>query len=375
VLVEVMANELASQVDDHQEYGGVFPTLAKRLHARNILPLCDNIFKNTKTNPVDRVSETDREKISDRLSRHPEVADMLINLIEEHGIPDVDTIAVTVGPGLSPALWVGVNVACSLALVADVSVTPVNHMRGHFYSATATGTPDGNFVLTDPELPTVGLLVSGGHTELVTQGKSDQLTKIGQTRDDAAGEAFDKIGRLLGLPYPAGPDVSGLAGKARDNMGNSDTETESMFTLPRPMIDSDNLDFSFAGLKTAARKQIENAQPMSDEEIIAFAYELETTIVDVLIAKTTEASRKTDANALLAGGGVVANTHLRNQLKKTANTHGCDLHICPLELATDNAIMIGIACWQKLKHDQAASVPAGNLHQLNIDDSLSIPYK
>ena len=369
--VSVIANKLASQTEDHQKHGGVFPTLAKRLHARNLPPLCYNVFKNVKTNPSKQTAESDRKQITRWLSRHPECADKLIDLIEECGTPDVDAIAVTVGPGLAPALWVGCNVARSIGLVAGVPIVPVNHMAGHFFSALAPSTEDNHFTLADPDYPRTALLVSGGHTELIKQSTPHSLQKLGQTRDDAAGEAFDKIGRLLGLPYPAGPQISKLAKQAREQIRNSKLEIRNLFNLPRPMINSDNLDFSFAGLKTAARKQIEAAEPMSDKQKQAFAYELETTIVDVLTAKTKKALKQTEARSLLAGGGVVANPHLREQLEKTASENSCNLHICPHDLATDNAVMIGIAGWYAATDDDTELETPGRT-SFDVDDQLSL---
>jgi N6-L-threonylcarbamoyladenine synthase len=265
-------------------------------------------------------------------------------------------------------LWVGCNVARSIALIADVPVIPVNHMAGHFFSALAPSTEDNHFTLANPDFPRIALLVSGGHTELIKQSTPNSFQKLGHTRDDAAGEAFDKIGRLLGLSYPAGPDVSKLAGQFR----NAQPKIDNPFTLPRPMINSDNLDFSFAGLKTAVRKQIESAQPMSDKQKQAFAYELETTIVDVLIVKTKKALKQTEASSLLAGGGVVANPHLRKRLTKTAGENGCNLHICPMDLATDNAVMIGIAGWYAATDDDTELVTPGRRTAIDVDDRLSL---
>jgi N6-L-threonylcarbamoyladenine synthase len=366
--VSIIANKLASQTEDHQEHGGVFPTLAKRLHARNLPPLIYDIFKNVKTKPCKQVADSDRKQITRWLSRHPECADKIIDLIEERGTPDVDAIAVTVGPGLAPALWVGCNVARSIGLIADVPIVPVNHMAGHFFSALAPSTDDDHFTLANPNFPRIALLVSGGHTELIKQDFPHSLQKLGQTRDDAAGEAFDKIGRLLGLSYPAGPRVSKLA----DQIRNSKFKIRGSFSLPRPMIDADNLDFSFAGLKTAARKQIESARPINDQQKQAFAYELESTIVDVLTAKTEKALKQTEAGSLLAGGGVVANPHLRKRLTKTAEKIGCNLHICPMDLATDNAVMIGIAGWYAATDDDTELMTPGPETAVDVNDRLSL---
>lgn len=337
----VVANELATQIKDHQEYGGVFPSLAKRLHGENIPVLLEKILQETETRPVEEISAKKKDQIRQWLERHDGLADELFRIIKKHGVPRLDAVAVTVGPGLEPALWVGINVARSLALLLDTKLIPVNHMEGHLISGLAPRslTDGATHELQPTSFPSVALLVSGGHTELIRVNEIGQYEKIGQTRDDAAGEAFDKVGRLLGLPYPAGPHVSQLAQQAQ-NIRDLELKISNSFPLPRPMFDSETLDFSFSGLKTAAARLIEENQPLSDRQRAVFAHELEQAIIEVLVSKTARAVRQTGAETLLVGGGVSANQTLRTQLE---NIKGVSLHISPLTLAGDNAIMIGLA--------------------------------
>lgn len=330
--VTIHANELATQIEDHQEYGGVFPSLAKRLHAQNFPTLLKRIFASADTDPVDEIPKKKQEQIHSWLSRHPDLPDQLFSIVKEEGLPDLDAVAVTIGPGLEPALWVGINVARSLSLILDIPVLPTNHMEGHVISALVNDdiTDGQTHKLKEITFPAVALLVSGGHTELVLMKDWQNYEKIGQTRDDAAGEAFDKVGRLLGLPYPAGPHVSEMASQAGDQVNK--------YKLPRPMMGNDNLDFSFSGLKTAAARLIKKNQPMTERERAQFARELETAIVDVLVDKTTKALAKTGAETLLVGGGVSANETLRSRLTALDT----NVHISPHQLAGDNAVMIGL---------------------------------
>lgn len=365
--VEVLANELTSQASEHEEYGGVYPTLAKRLHAQNFPHLLARICDQVATTSIDNIPKAQQEQIQKWLKRHPGYANGLIQLIQDRGAPTADVITVTVGPGLEPALWVGINTARSISLVAETPVMPVNHMRGHLLSTCVPHSHDKTFRLQDPPLPAVALLVSGGHTELIHVAENT-TTKIGQTRDDAAGEAFDKVGRLLDLPYPAGPHVSQLAQKARQQPSNKDEEG---YTLPRPMIDADNCDFSFSGLKTAAARLIKKRELLDEDTRACIAQSLESAIVDVLAATTKRAAHQVDAQAILAGGGVTANTQLREQLQDVAETCSAELYLCPLDLATDNAVMIGLAGFASYSDnpDEAYLPPA---NQIGADSRLAI---
>jgi N6-L-threonylcarbamoyladenine synthase len=364
--VEIIANELASQAGNHEEYGGVFPTLAKRLHGQNFTPLFKRLCQQVNTKPHD-VSKEVKEKMSVWLKRHDGLADKLQTQAET-GLPDVDYIAVTVGPGLMPALWVGINIARSLALMTDLPLLPVNHMAGHLISAKVPESHGYKFSLKQPKRPSVALLVSGGHTELIKESADGKHAKIGQTRDDAAGEAFDKVGRLIGLPYPAGPEVSRLAKQVR----NSKPEIRDSISLPRPMLTSDNLDFSFAGLKTAAVRLVDTHKPLDDGTRAQIAYELESAIVDVLITKTKQAVNQENTESILAGGGVVANPYLRERLQALSEKLGQKLFVSPLDLATDNAVMIGLVAGQSLLRTNPDTFRGDGLKDIEADSRLSL---
>ncbi|MDO8590334.1 MAG: tRNA (adenosine(37)-N6)-threonylcarbamoyltransferase complex transferase subunit TsaD [bacterium] len=312
--IKVLGNTLLSQVALHEQYGGVYPNLAKREHQKNLPPLLEETLREACENP---------EK------------------------PDIDYIAVTNGPGLEPALWVGITFAEALGKKWNKLVVPVNHMEGHVFSVLFES---GDALA----LPALALLVSGGHTELVHVKDFMSYEILGQTRDDAVGEAFDKVARMLGLPYPGGPEISKLAEIARGKV-NSETTT---FRFPRPMMHSKNLDFSFSGLKTAVLYKLksENGSTSSPQvgdegfkEDMARAFE--DAAVEVLVDKTRRALVELGdgAKTLIVAGGVSANLHLSRELRKlVAEFPDITLKIPPRLLTTDNAIMIGISAFIKI---------------------------
>ncbi|MHB8860687.1 MAG: tRNA (adenosine(37)-N6)-threonylcarbamoyltransferase complex transferase subunit TsaD, partial [Minisyncoccota bacterium] len=232
---EVLGNALISQIDIHKEYGGVFPALAKREHAKNLVPILEAALEEAELLHEDTqaMSEETRDKIAAILSREPGLAEAFFEFITECEPPAIDAIAVTAGPGLEPALWVGINFARALALAWQKPLVAVNHMEGHIMAALAynkkeslrdpTDTPPIstrlNLVIEDVKMPVLALLISGGHTELVLMHEWLQYRLVGQTLDDAVGEAFDKVARMLDLPYPGGPEVSRLAEEARRMCG------------------------------------------------------------------------------------------------------------------------------------------------------------
>jgi len=299
---EILGNALSSQAALHAQYGGVFPNLAKREHLKN-LPLL-----------YERVRNANAQK------------------------PDV--IAVTVGPGLEPCLWTGITYVQKISQELQVPVVAVNHMEGHVVLSMMEDEHLARF-----EFPVLALLISGGHTELVLSkqfpgraGGAYEL--VGQTRDDAAGEAFDKVARLLGLGYPGGPEISKLAEEARkisDSKGYP-------WKLPRPMLHEDNYDFSFSGLKTAVRRIVEAAPP-TEEQKLQLAREFEDAVADVLVEKTLRAVDQFGVNTVVVGGGVSANTYIRQRLASALAEEGnpAKLLIPPPDLATDNAVMIALA--------------------------------
>ena len=285
----MLAHALHSQVRMHEEYGGVVPELASRDHIRR-LP---------------------------SLTRH---------VLQTSGVSasDIDAIAYTQGPGLAGALLVGAGTATALAYALGIPAIPVHHLEGHLLSPLLSRRP--------PAFPFIALLVSGGHTQLMRVEGVGRYTLIGESVDDAAGEAFDKSAKLLGLGYPGGPALSALAATGRPGT----------FRLPRPMLDSGNLDFSFSGLKTAVllliRAGIEEPQVRAD-----IAHAVEDAITDVLVTKSRRAMASTGLARLVVAGGVSANRTLRKRLDESARANGFEVFYPELELCTDNGAMIAYA--------------------------------
>ena len=345
--VSIIGDVLLSQAMLHAEYGGVYPSLAKREHAKNIAPLFTKLLTETQLLTESSAPSTNKEalaEIKEILEREPELFVNLAMLFAQIKKPKIDAIAVTHGPGLEPALWVGVNFARALSRAWDIPIIPINHMEGHVAAAIAKQENKVSFTLTPPKLPALALLISGGHTELVlmkdlpaSEAGWLQYEKIGATRDDAVGEAFDKSARLLGLPYPGGPEVSKLAEHARQN------NLEQPYSLPRPMINTDDYDFSFSGLKTAMRTLMLGIDSPTDEQKQQIARELEDAISDVLLSKTKKAIDEHSIQTLVVSGGVSANTHLRRELEALAKEYGIPLLIPAPDLATDNGRMIALA--------------------------------
>jgi len=290
---KIISNIVSSQVKLHAQYGGVHPFLAKREHQKN-LPL---VFKKT---------------------------------IKGHDVAKIDLIGVTAGPGLEPCLWQGINFAQDLAKKSQKPLIPVNHIEAHILA---------NLVKkASIKFPAICLVVSGGHTGLVLMEKIGQYQLIGETRDDAAGECFDKTARILGLGYPGGPLIAAQAAKLKSGRGLS-------IKLPRPMINQKNYDFSFSGLKTAVLYNYRNQSAKirrSPKYIRAMSFEIQQAIADVLIRKTLKAAKDYRVKSIILGGGVVANSELKKQFKKKIKK---GLYIPDAKFCTDNAVMIGITAF------------------------------
>jgi N6-L-threonylcarbamoyladenine synthase len=326
---KVLANNISSQIDIHKEYGGVYPMLAKREHIKNLPILLGKSLKQAfQGMPLDK----------------------------NHTASPVDLIVVTSGPGLEPALWTGIVFAKELGVKWKVPVLPVNHMQGHILSVF--GKNKGSFKLDKVKQPVLSLLVSGGHTELVLTKDWNKNKIIGQTLDDAAGEAFDKVARMLGLPYPGGPEISKLAKEFRDSHERTSSERvgarKAIFQqenmrgesgkvpeFPRPMLYSKNFDFSFSGLKTSVLYFTQKFDSLTDELKKNIAFEFENAVVDTLVHKTKKAAEKYKIKTLIVGGGVAGNKHLQKELKK--NFKGTKIYFPGAGLSTDNSIMIGMA--------------------------------
>ena len=337
----VLGNTLLSQIEIHREYGGVFPALAKREHAKNLVPILEAALEEAELlhEDVQAIPEETRAALAKILEREPGLEEQFFEFVSECEPPEIDIIAVTAGPGLEPALWVGINFARALALLWDKPLVAVNHMEGHILAALASSRGD-TLQISDVNLPVLALLISGGHTELVLMKEWLQYELIGQTRDDAVGEAFDKVARMLALPYPGGPEISRLAEETR----TSDVLV-SQFTLPRPMIHEQSCDFSFAGLKTAVLNLLKNRPELNEEEKKHLAHEFENAVTDVLWKKTSRALLETGAATLVIGGGVSANTHIRRVFTKNIKDAypQVTFRIPSPALTTDNAIMIALA--------------------------------
>ncbi|MBU3925970.1 tRNA (adenosine(37)-N6)-threonylcarbamoyltransferase complex transferase subunit TsaD [Patescibacteria group bacterium] len=317
---KILSNIIASQIKIHAKWGGVVPNLAKREHIKNLPIVLKKALRKTK-------------------------------------MEDIDLIAVTVGPGLEPALWTGINFAEDLAKKSNKPLIGINHMEGHIVASLLNQKNKITF-------PAIALLVSGGHTEIVFIRKWLDYKIIGQTRDDAAGEAFDKVAKMLKLPYPGGPEISKMAEKFKIK------NLKLKINLPRPMINSKDYDFSFSGLKTAVLYLIKDLQKtipkFSDRKdlVSSICHEFQQAVIDVLIKKTICAAKEYKIKTLILGGGVSANTELRKQLaeaikKELPNT----LYLIPdIKYTTDNAVMIAIAaCLRRQAYFHALKKPFDKL--------------
>ncbi len=372
----VLGNALLSQIEIHREYGGVFPALAKREHAKNLVPILEAALEEAELlhEDMQAIPEEMRAKIAAILAREPGLAEAFFDFVSECEPPAIDAIAVTAGPGLEPALWVGINFAKALALLWEKPLVAVNHMEGHILVALAKETrsdlsPDSQGLtleIRDVAMPVLALLISGGHTELVLMKEWLQYELIGQTRDDAVGEAFDKAARMLGLPYPGGPEISRLAEQMRDVKPPSTDEGSltslTTFQLPRPMINDATCDFSFAGLKTAVLYLLKNKPDITAEEKKHLAREFEDAVAEVLWKKTARALEDSGAQTLVIGGGVSANTHIRRTFKEdmTSAFPTVSLRIPASSLTTDNAIMIALAGYYRALREEYANDIAAN---------------
>lgn len=335
VSFRILADNTLSQIDIHKEYGGVFPMLAKREHARTLVPLLEKtlndagLYKKTSRHVLEHPL---REEFQHILEREPELFGQFLSKVVEIDPPLIDAIAVTQGPGLEPALWVGINFAKALAMIWKKPIIPVNHMEGHLLAPLLIKTEIGH-ELAQIEFPAIGLLVSGGHTELILMRGIGQYELIGETRDDAVGEAFDKVARILGLPYPGGPEIARLA----------ESGHAGVHPLPRPMLHSKDYAFSFAGLKTAVLYLAKNLGTLSEEQKCDIAREFQDSAVEVLTTKTMRACEEFGAKSVILGGGVSANTVLRDTLSNKTQENGLSLFLPTSGLSTDNALMIAIS--------------------------------
>lgn len=347
----VLSNIIASQIEIHKQYGGVYPMMAKREHQKNILPTLVRSLKQANLLiPNLKTENIDSKKIGEILEREPELYKKIIPFFKKYTLkgigkkPDVDFIAVTNGPGLEPCLWVGVNFAKCLSYFWNIPLIEVNHIKGHIFVNVLS--KNGKIEeLKNKDFPVLSLVVSGGHTQLILMKKLGKYEILGETRDDAAGECFDKCAKILGLGYPGGPIISKFAeGVKPKNI------------LPRPMINTKDYDFSFSGLKTAVlyqtRKDGDKIKTAKYKK--EMASEVQQAIIDVLLKKTIKAIKDFHAKTLILGGGVTANKELRKQFEEKIKKENLDLaFLAPSpNLSTDNGLMVAVAGYFKAKKNK-----------------------
>lgn len=309
--IQILSNVVASSASLQAKYGGIIPEQAAREQIRSIIPVIEKSLQVSGTRPQ-----------------------------------EIDAIAVTQGPGLIGSLLVGVETAKVLSKVWKKPLIPVNHLIGHFYA---------NWIENTPPFPCIGLLVSGGHTDLVLFRNHGKYEYLGGTRDDAAGECFDKCARLLGLPYPGGPHISKLAEKG----------DPKAFNFPRPMIDSNNFDFSFSGLKTSFANFLKDNPEAKKEDLAA---SLEQAIIDTLVTKVVQAALRYKTTKVIVAGGVAANKKLKEELRIRSEELGIKLHIPPANLCTDNGAMIAAAAFFQKPLKDPLSLQADPNLSLSIDN-------
>ena len=295
----LLSHALHSQVEMHAEFGGVVPELASRDHIRRALPLTELVLKNANKT-----------------------------------LKDINGIAYTQGPGLAGALLVGTSIAQSLAFALSVPSVGVHHLEGHLLAPLLEENP--------PQFPFVALLVSGGHSQLMRIDGIGEYELLGDTLDDAAGEAFDKTAKLLGLGYPGGPALARLAEQSKN-------KENSNFKLPRPMLNSKDLNFSFSGLKTAVLTLVNNNLPLTDDIKKDIAWEFQEAVTEILTVKCMAALRETGLDNLIVSGGVGANTRLRERLNAATKRKLCKVSYPRLEFCTDNGAMIAFAGAMRLE--------------------------
>jgi len=313
---EILSNNISSQIEIHKEYGGVVPEIASRHHVEQITQVIEEALV--------QAGKT---------------------------MEEIDAVAVTIGPGLVGALLIGISAAKAVALAANKPLIAVNHMAGHIYA---------NQLIEPLQFPLMALVVSGGHTELVYMPQDGQFEIIGETRDDAAGEAYDKIGRILNLPYPGGKKMDELA-----HIG------EDVYDFPRAMIHEDHYDFSFSGLKSAVINRIHNAK-QKGEEIVPenVATSFQASVVEVLVEKSKRALQEYPVKQFVLAGGVAANRGLRTGLQEMMQSlyPTVTFSIPPMNLCGDNAAMIGAAAYSKWLEQDFAAMDVNAMPGLELGD-------
>lgn len=311
---DILSNIVLSQIESHKRFGGVVPEVASRHHVEGI------------TTTIDEALNT---------------AD--VTMLQ------VDAVAVTQGPGLIGALLVGINAAKALAFAYDKPLIPVHHIAGHIYA---------NHLEKPLQFPVMSLIVSGGHTELIYMKDHLNFEVIGETRDDAVGEAYDKVARTIGLSYPGGPQVDKLAAQGQDS-----------YDFPRVWLDKDSYDFSFSGLKSAVINKLHNVRQKGEEINEAdVATSFQNSVVEVLVGKSISACEAYNVNQLIVAGGVASNKGLRSALSEACESHNITLSIPSPKLCTDNAAMIGAAAYHLYEKNHLADLTLNGRNFIDIEE-------
>ncbi len=329
---KIVASVVASSQEIQKKYGGIVPEQAAREQTRSLIPVINATFEKAKTSIKNKSAKNETYQT------------------------EIEAIAITVGPGLIGSLLVGIETAKTLAWLWKKPLIPVNHLIAHIY-ANFLNKQNSSFAHKHI-FPALCLTVSGGHTDLFLMKNHGQYRWLGGTRDDAAGECFDKCARLLGLSYPGGPAVAAAAAKFKK--AKSRPANLPKFQLPKPMLNQNNFDFSFSGLKTALLNFTKKLKPLNSLVVSQLAYELQEAVTDVLVSKTLKAAAQFAVKSILVGGGVAANKRLREKFKSTTNQpayKSLKLFLPPFSLCTDNAAVVASAAyfnyhplpWQKIK--------------------------
>lgn len=308
-----LSNIVLSQIESHKRFGGVVPEVASRHHVEGMTTTIDEALKKAQVT-----------------------------------MEDIDAVAVTQGPGLIGALLVGINAAKALAFAYDKPIIPVHHIAGHIYA---------NHLEQPLQFPLMALIVSGGHTELIYMKDHLNFEVIGETRDDAVGEAYDKVARTIGLSYPGGPQIDKLAAEGKDR-----------YDFPRVWLENDSYDFSFSGLKSAVINKLHNLRQKGEAiEAADVATSFQNSVVEVLVGKAMNACRAYDVQQLIVAGGVASNKGLRTHLTQACKDNDITLHIPSMKLCTDNAAMIGAAGHYLYQRGMQADMSLNGLSSIDIE--------
>lgn len=347
----ILANEISSQTKLHKKWGGVFPSLAKREHQKNLVPVMMEVLKKSKmlSKKTIKISKNQEEEITRFFGHDPVLGKKTITFLKKYGKPEIDAIAVTQGPGLEPCLWTGINFANALSLFWQIPLLAVNHIEAHICASWLEKNNRERI-----QFPALALIASGGHTQIIHIDNIGKYQIVGETRDDAAGECFDKVARILNLGYPGGAAMEKIA---------KSHEPKIKISLPRPMIKNQGFDFSFSGLKTAVFYDFlkkDDKMKKSRDYRNAVAIEAQNAIIDVLVDKTVRASKNFKVKTVIMGGGVSANDLLKAKMRQALEKEnpGCQLIFPVPKFSTDNGAMVALSALlnpQRQKTIQAKS--------------------